>query len=162
MHQDFSPSAHPPLSISRLVPADLWQTSRLHRSLLSYGFLPQLGNTFVRRWHRTFLDSSYGAAFVAKDGHGEIQGFVLASIDQARYNADVLSHARMALAWRGVLGLAVRPRLAVLFLRSRVGHYLRHIQRPSTVIPASSPTREHAPPASEPAPERPGTALPDE
>ncbi len=151
MNQGFPPSDHPPLSISRLLPADLQQTSRLHRSLLPNGFLPQLGNIFVRRWHRTFLDSSYGAAFVAKDGRGEIQGFVLASTDQARLTADVLSHARMALVWRGLLGLAIRPRLAVRFLRSRASHYLRRMQRP---------TKEHAPPASSPAPGGSGTALP--
>lgn len=160
MHQGFSPSDHPPLSISRLIPADLRQTSSLHRSLLPNGFLPQLGNTFVRRWHRTFIDSSHGAAFVAKDKQGQIQGFVLASTDQARYTADVLSHNRMALAWRGVFGLAVRPRLAVRFLRSRARHYLRHIQRPSTVIPARSPTTEQSTQASSPNPGGPETAPP--
>lgn len=154
MDQGFSLFDDPPLSISRLTPADIRQTSYLHRYLLPYGFFPQLGAGFVRRWHLTFVDSSYGVAFVAKDRRGVIQGFLLASTDQARYTADVLLTSRVALGWRATLALTVRPRLAVHFLRSRAVRYMRRTRSASIILPGQSTVRERLPPPSSPDPIR--------
>lgn len=156
----FTQSDHPAPTISRLTPADVRQTSRLQRSLLPYAFFSQLGTTFIRRWHRTFIDSPYGVALVAKDQCGDIQGFLVASTDQTRHTVDVLHRSKLALAWRGALALALRPRLAVRFLRSRAGRYARRLRGSSAVRPIHPTSGVNRSPTPSPESGRGRTAMP--
>ncbi|WP_336922491.1 GNAT family N-acetyltransferase [Aquipuribacter sp. SD81] len=112
--------------VRALRPADTARTARLHRRLLPNGLFPRLGQAFVRRWHRTFLDTpaALGLGVVRS---GEVVAFVLVTLDQRLYLRHVLRTHRTALLWRGALGLLVRPAVLVRFLRTRVRAYARHL-----------------------------------
>ena len=79
------------------VPEDLHLTARAHVDLLPFGLFPSLGVGFVRRRHRTFLDSPHGAGYVVIDpqapGNGTV-GFLLGTTDQAAHTAAVLADRR--------------------------------------------------------------------
>ncbi|MDG4801434.1 GNAT family N-acetyltransferase [Micromonospora sp. WMMD980] len=103
---------------------DLIGMSRAHVAFLPIGLFPSLGAAFVRRWHRTYLDSPHGLGLVAVDAvsNGAVVGFVLGASDQAAYAA-ALAGDRRALAFlalAGLVALGARPRAAARLLRSRV------------------------------------------
>nr|WP_210000630.1 GNAT family N-acetyltransferase [Paeniglutamicibacter kerguelensis] len=108
------------------------------------GLFPLLGPRFVRHWHATFLDAPWGFAFIAEttgpDGPVP-SGFLFGSSDQLRHVDDVLRSHRTRLGIQGVLGLAVRPRLCLGFLRTRARPYLRRLlKRPvPETVPAAGP-----------------------
>lgn len=83
-----------------------------------------MGARFVRRWHRTFLDGSYGVTLVVVDpaapGSGVV-GLLLGTTDQAAHTDALLADRRslIELAWAGALAMLHRPRLAVHFIRTR-------------------------------------------
>ena len=122
------------------------QTAALHRELLPHGLFPSLGDRFVRRWHATFVDSPYGVSAVAVDAGGRCCGFLLGTIDQRRYTSQTLRDDGVALAAWAALGLLRRPRLAVHFLRTRAGAYLRRVL--ATRLPAQA--QAVPPPAGQP------------
>ncbi len=115
------------LRIAPLQRADLAQSARMHRMLLPHGLFPRLGYRFMRRWHRTFVDSPHGVALGAVDEQGNMHGFLLATTDQVMYTRSVLASARRALAWRGALALAMRPAVAAQFMRTRSVRYLKRL-----------------------------------
>lgn len=130
--------------LRRMRAADASQTAELHRRLLPNGLFPRLGPRFLRRWHVTFLDtpSAMGLTVVH---HGEVVAFVLASVDQRLYLQHTLRRHRLALMWRGALGLLVRPHVLAHFLRTRVRAYARHLlpggkrRAPTAGSPARGP-----------------------
>ncbi len=105
---------------------DTTRTARLHRHLLPNGLFPRLGSRFLRRWHRTFLDTP-AATGLAVTHQGEVVAFVLATLDQRLYLQHTLRRHRWPLMWRGALGLLTRPAVLVRFLRTRVRSYARHL-----------------------------------
>lgn len=118
----------PPLRLAPMQPAHTSMSARLHRELLPHGLFPRLGQRFMRRWHRTFVDSPHGVALGVMDEQGVLRGFLIATVDQAGYTRDVLESARWALGWRGAIALAARPRLAAQFVRTRSRRYLRRLR----------------------------------
>lgn len=126
------------LRIAPLREQDTAQSAMLHQTLLPHGLFPRLGMRFMRRWHRTFVDSPYGVALGAVDEGGTLHGFIVATTDQDRYTGDVLSSARLALAWRGMLALLVRPAVGLHFLRTRAGRYLRRLIGLRPAAPAAT------------------------
>lgn len=116
----------PGYRLRRMRPADTRQTAVLHRRLLGTGLFPRLGNGFVARWHRTFLDNP-AAVGLAVVHHGEVVAFALVALDQRLYLRATLRRHRTALLWRGLLGLLVRPPLLLRFLRTRLRAYARHL-----------------------------------
>lgn len=127
--------------------ADLPATARAHVRLLPVGLFPALGARFVRRWHRTYLSVPHSVALVVVDPaareHGVV-GFLLGSTDQAAQTAALLGNRRLllGLAVAGTLALLRRPRLAVQFLRTRAGNWLRRLLRrpaPDPEGPGSAP-----------------------
>jgi GNAT superfamily N-acetyltransferase len=142
-------SAAPATASDRLVlrPAghdDLHLTARVHVDLLPIGLFPALGTHFVRRWHRTFVDSPHGAIYVVIDpqapGNGFV-GFLLGTTDQAAYTAAVLADPRAmaGLALRGSTALLRRPRLGWHFTRSRALPWARRLFHPRSAVPAAAP-----------------------
>lgn len=144
-----APLVDAPLGPVELRPLDLRDlafTAALHAQALPHGFFADLGPRFLRGYHATFLDSPHAVAFVATLG-GHPAGVLVGILDPALHTRWVLRRRGMKLALRGALALAVRPRVALRFLRTRVRRYahawLRHRHRPAE----QAPTAESSQPA---------------
>ena len=111
------------VSVHPMTYGDTEQTADLYITHLPIGFFPQLGKVFVRRWLRTFIDSSSATSLVIRDGDGGVAAFLLATTDQHAYVRDVIHHDRLALAWRGATALLLRPGVGKRFLRTRAKRY---------------------------------------
>ncbi|WP_218566389.1 GNAT family N-acetyltransferase [Vallicoccus soli] len=152
------PPAPSPSVVRDLRPADLPWTAATHVRLLPHGLFPRLGGAFVRRWHLGHRTSPYGVALVA-ERDGRPVGFLVGAVDQRRHVAWTLEHERLALALRGVLGLALHPAVLAVFVRTRLVRYARRLL-PLPAAPASgggasrpaTPASAPAGPAGEPAP----------
>jgi GNAT superfamily N-acetyltransferase len=136
-----------------LRPADTDVTARLHRELLPNGLFPSLGPRFVRRWHRTFLDTP-AAMGLAVVHDGRLVAFVLATLDQRLYLHHVLRSHRWPLMWRGALGLLLRPHVLWRFLRTRVRAYARHLLPGRLGRPGTADASRPPGPDGSPRPER--------
>ncbi|WP_369054701.1 GNAT family N-acetyltransferase [Kineococcus terrestris] len=135
-----APGADPVVVLRDAAPGDLAATAALQQRYLPLGLFPQLGDRFVRRWHRTFCDSPAAWAGVLVDPDG-VCGYALLATDQRAYLRDVLTRDRLPLAVLGAAGLLRRPGLAVRFARTRARRYARRLLRPVR-RPAS--TGDHA------------------
>lgn len=123
--------------LRRATAADLDATAQLHIEQLPVGFFPDLGPRFMRRWHRTFLDSPNAVAFVAvcRDGAREdVCAFLLGSTDEAAHMRALLADRRclLTLASTAALSLLRHPPLAVRFLRTRAGPWTGRFLRTMT------------------------------
>lgn len=140
-----APSVAPPVVVRPLAPGDHRWVADLHVQELPHGLFPALGRRFVRRWHRAHVASPYGTAHVA-ERDGEPLGFLLGSVDRRTHVAWVLRHRRTGLALAGLGALALRPRVAATFLRTRAGRYARRLLgRPSPVVPPTAPDQPAGP-----------------
>lgn len=128
------------LVVRPMARSDCRATADLHVQYLGDGLFPRLGPRFVRRWHQTFVDSPDAVAHVAARPDGEVLGFVAAAVDQRGYVADALRNARVPLLVRGGLAMAVRPRVAAVFLRTRLRSYWARLRRPVRPGPAGPRT----------------------
>ena len=136
-----SPAPATDIVVRPLGVQHLSETARLHIQYLGAGLFPRLGGRFVRRWHQTFIDSPHACGFIATDPGGAVLGFLIGSIDQRKYVAHTLQTAKWPLALRGAGALAVRPWLAVAFVRTRLLSYLRRMSHPQrTTDHSSTPT----------------------
>ncbi|ABM10489.1 MULTISPECIES: hypothetical protein [Micrococcaceae] len=97
------------------------------------GLFPRLGEAFVRRWHKTFLDTPRGIALIAEAGAPDAViplGFLIGSTDQVRDVNETLHGRRTGLILSALAALACRPRLWVPFVRTRGRTYLQRIAFP--------------------------------
>ncbi|MDG4774028.1 GNAT family N-acetyltransferase [Solwaraspora sp. WMMD792] len=122
--------------------ADLATTARTHVEFLPVGLFPSLGAGFVRRWHRTYLDSRHGVGYVVTDPttpDGDVVGFLLGTTDQAAHMAALFADRRAlaSLAAAGAGALARRPTLARQ-LSSRAVPWARQIAQRRSGQPAPS------------------------
>lgn len=118
--------------------ADVAATARLHVRNLPLGLFPRLGERFVARWHRAFVESPNAVALVAVDPVGRVTGFLVGALDQPAFRQELLTRHRTGLVIRGAAALAVRPRVLALFLRTRLRPYLRRLgpsRRPAATAP---------------------------
>ncbi|WP_202864638.1 GNAT family N-acetyltransferase [Micromonospora endolithica] len=137
--------SHPRLVLRPATRGELRATARAHVDFLPTGLFPSLGARFVRRWHRSFLDSPYGVCYVVVDadapGDGLV-GFLLGTTHQSAHTATLLGDRRAiaSFAITGVTAMARRPRVAVRLLRSRVGPWARRLltRRPAGRMPDRS------------------------
>lgn len=114
--------------------------AQLHVDDLPHGLFPRLGKTFVRRWHRSHLESPHGVAFVAlRDGNPI--GFALGTTDRPANVVWLLAHRRGALVPAALLALLLRPTLLSDFVATRAGRYLRRLSHRGTAetTPARRP-----------------------
>lgn len=128
------------VSLRPMAREDCDATADLHVRYLGDGLFPRLGRRFVRRWHATFVDSAHAVAHVAVRPDGEVLGFVVAAVDQRAYVTHTLQEARLSLLVRGGLAMLVRPRVAVVFARTRVRSYWARLRRPVKPGPAGPRT----------------------
>lgn len=116
------------VTIAPATESDLQVTSELHVRALSSGLFPALGSRFLAHYHRTFVGSPHAVALVARD-QGRTIGFVLGTADGSAHQRWVIRQHGWRLALSGLLAMLVRPRVAVTFLRTRVGRYARGLAR---------------------------------
>nr|MDT0658879.1 GNAT family N-acetyltransferase [Micromonospora sp. DSM 115978] len=119
--------------------ADLPAMSRAHTELLPMGLFPSLGARFLRRWQRTFLESTHGVGIVAVDTTtppGEVIGLVLGASDHHAHTTELARNRRAlaSLAVAGCLALMVRPRVAVRAARSRLRPLARRLLRVGALL----------------------------
>lgn len=133
---------HPvPVTVRTARTTDVAATARLHVRNLPIGLFPQLGERFVARWHRAFVQSPHAVALVAvatdPDGTTRVSGFLAGVVDPPAFRAEVLARHRMTLAVHGIRSLAVRPRVLARFLRTRLFPYLCRLRapRPDAAVP---------------------------
>lgn len=117
---------------------DLRFAAGLHAEALPHGFFVELGPGFLRAYLATFLDSPHAVALLATLG-GHPVGTLVGVLDPARHARWVLRRRGLDLAWRGALALAVRPRVALRFLRTRVGRYVHGWRRHRKGPPVAAP-----------------------
>lgn len=110
------------------IPADLARTATIHRAQLPHGLFPELGERFLRAYHRSYLDSPHAVARVAT-ADDEVVGFIVGTVDEHTHRDWVLRNHGIRLALWGLLGLVTHPRTLWWFLRTRVGRYLRAVLR---------------------------------
>ena len=128
-------------AVQSMTYPDIPQTADLHIAHLPNGFFPQLGNGFVRRWHRTFIDAPSGVALTIRDGEDNVAAFLLGTTDQHSYVREVLDSDRFALAWRGAHGLLTHPSAGRRFVRTRATRYARRLwTRPQNSTPQTRDT----------------------
>ncbi|MBW0108823.1 GNAT family N-acetyltransferase [Pseudonocardia sp. KRD-182] len=130
-----------PVLVREAVAADVPSTARLHIEHLPVGLFPRLGHRFVACWHSAHLDSPHAVALVvdgpSPDGGRCIAGFLIGALDRHAFQQELLSRYRTRLVVRGAGALALRPRVLVDFLRTRLRPYLRHLRtpRPTPSVP---------------------------
>lgn len=113
-----------------LCRCDLTRTANLHRQQLPHGLFPSLGESFLRIWHSTFIDSPSGHAVVVFDSTtGDLAGYLLLATEPSAHVRDAINNHRAAMALRAIAALASRPGLALWFVRTRSRRYLSRINR---------------------------------
>lgn len=128
------PAAPPPAIAIVLREAglhDLPMSAQLHLDELPIGLFPEFGARFLRRWHRSFVDRRHAVALVATDHEGTVVGFLLGTLDHRAHIADLLRERMtvLSLAAHAGAAMAVRPRTAVRFLRTRLRPWCRAVAR---------------------------------
>lgn len=112
------------VAVRPIVDADLDFCAALHAETLPHGFFAQLGHRFLKAYLATFVASPEAVALLATAA-GTRVGMVVGMIRPAAHTRWVMRHHGPRLALRGLLGLASRPGLAILFARTRVPRYRR-------------------------------------
>lgn len=119
--------------------ADCPVTSRLHAQSLPDSFFARLGERFLRAYHQSFVDSPHAVALVILSGK-EIDGFLLAALTPGAHGAHVLRQWGVKLAALGAKSLLARPRLLVVFVRTRAARYVRGLWRRRSVVDSAPAT----------------------
>lgn len=116
------------LRLRPMTEEDLSFAADLHRLLLAHGFFARLGERFLRHYYRTFLTSPHGHAEIALVGDRPA-GVLVGTLDHGEHYAWTLRRNGPRLALEGAVGLLTHPAELTLFLRTRVGRYLRGVLR---------------------------------
>lgn len=114
--------------VRRLTRAETEFAARCHAEALPHGLFPSLGHDFLTRYYDLFVDSPYAVALVASF-EGRPVGVLAGTVANEAHYQWVLRHRAAPLAGSALAALAVRPRTAVYFLRTRTGHYSRAVGR---------------------------------
>lgn len=115
-------------SVREMKPVDLVFAAELHMRFFPDGFFPRLGRAFLIEYYRSFLDSPTATAIVA-ERDGAPCGYLVGMLNPVAHRREVVRRHGRRLALRAVGSLAVRPRLAVEFTRTRLHRYGRALFR---------------------------------
>lgn len=107
---------------------DLPFCAQLHLDALPHGFFARLGPRFLRAYYASFLESPHAVALLAAV-RGHPAGFLVGIVDPPLHRRWVLRHRGGWLAVLGATALAIRPSVAIQFLRTRVARYIRTWRR---------------------------------
>ncbi|MEO7836428.1 MAG: GNAT family N-acetyltransferase [Acidimicrobiales bacterium] len=131
------------LSVRAMTPSDLRFSAALHQRSLPHGFFVELGEGYLRLYHRSFVVSPYAPALVAEAG-GRPIGFLVGVLDAARHRHFAVRRMGLVLAARATAAMLVRPRVAAWFVRHRLCLYARRLVAALTgggvVKPAKAPS----------------------
>lgn len=125
---------------------DLRFASELHRRWLGHGLFPALGPTFLRCYLRTFLSAPDAVGLVA-EVDGAAVGFLVGVFDEPSHFRRIVRQHGPRLSVTGVIALALRPRLAWRFARTRMRRYisgLRRLARSDESVAAQAPASPSA------------------
>lgn len=132
----------PTLDVRPATPADAAAIAELHARLLPHGFFAELGQGFLRAYHRSFMASPHAVSIVACRS-GRVVGLIAGALDAGEHQRFVIRHHGVRLLTAGAAALAVRPALLLRFLTTRLGRYGRGLLR------AARPPQEVTGPATE-------------
>lgn len=118
---------------------DLVRAARLHRQHLPHGLFPRLGERFLRRYLRTYLNTPTAVALVIEGGNGMF-GFLCGTVDRRSHREHVLRHHAASLVRGGLLSLTLHPAVAVHFVRTRAWRYLTALVHVARRRRAEAPT----------------------
>lgn len=110
---------------------DLDFCAALHADALPHGFFVELGPRFLRSYYATFLDSPHAVALLASVG-GHPAGALVGVLSPRAHARWVLRRRAVTLALRGAASMALRPRPALRFLKTRLGRYAASWRRHAT------------------------------
>lgn len=110
----------------------------LHAATLDHGFFPQLGRRFMRAYLSTYVTSPHATAWIVTARDAPV-GMVVGVLQPGAHGRWVLRRHGLRLAALGASALAVRPRLAARFARTRLGRYRRAWRRAKGPAQAPSP-----------------------
>lgn len=102
---------------------DLVRAARLHRQHLPHGLFPSMGERFLRRYLRTYLNTPTAVA-LAIEGENGTFGFLCGTVDRRSHREHVLRHHAASLVRGGLISLTLNPAVAVHFVRTRAWRYL--------------------------------------
>lgn len=122
---------------------DLPVVTDMHRAEFREGFFVRLGPRFLRRYYRTFLDGPLATALVCETD-GAVCAYLVGVLDPPQHRRLLIRHHGPSLAIHAFAGLAVRPGLALHFLRTRARRYLRTLVKQSRAASAASEPTELA------------------
>lgn len=131
---------HDGLTLRETRDGDVPAVVALHLAHLPHGLFPRLGRGFMARWHRTFLGARHGVSLVVVDADDRVVGFLAGATAQRTHVRTVLAEQKVPLALAGIGALAVRPGVALHFLRTRARSYLRRLLGVQRVAAAPTPT----------------------
>jgi ribosomal protein S18 acetylase RimI-like enzyme len=126
-------------TVDRLDEGSVRFAAKLHATTLPSGFFARLGPRWLRAYYRTFIDSPYAVALVARLD-GQRAGVLVGATDSARHYAWVIRTRGPSLAVLAALAMVGRPRVAALFVRTRARRYARRLlRRPTTPVVTTQP-----------------------
>src|SRR3546814_5068538 len=96
---------------------DLVRAARLHREHLPHVLFPGLGERFLRRYLRTYLNTPTAVALAIEGEHGMF-GFLCGTVDRRAHREHVLRHHAASLVRGGVISLTSHPAVAMRFVRT--------------------------------------------
>lgn len=135
------------LHVRPAVPGDARAIAAIHQRLLPHGFFAELGRRFLHVYHRSFMTSPHAVSLVAcRDD--DVIGFIAGATDAHAHQRYVIRRHGLQLVVAGSVALLFRPALAMRFVSTRLGRYLRGLSRalPSR---ATRPTGAGAAPSDE-------------
>lgn len=121
-------SATPVVTLRPMAQPDVAWSADLHRRALAVGLFPSLGQRFLRRYHRTFIESPYAVALVVAVDDIPA-GFVLGILRSEAHRQETLRTRGIRLAFIGLGAILVRPALLFRFTRTRLRAYVRALWR---------------------------------
>lgn len=105
---------------------DVAFTAALHHAELPHGFFPKLGAPYLRAYHHTYVTSPHSVALVVEDA-GRPCGFLVGTVRHSDHNRFVVRTHGLRLSVAALRAMLTRPRLAVQFVSTRLGRYVRSL-----------------------------------
>lgn len=120
--QSLAPGEDVPLRA--MVRDDLPEVAKLHIQHFPDGYYARLGEGFLAAHYRGYLESPHAVAFVVAC-EGELQAFLVGSLDEVGHQRHLARRRRFAVAVAGALALGARPALWRDFIGVRAPWYAR-------------------------------------
>lgn len=131
----------PDLSLRAMEPRDLAFVVSQHRLHFPDGFFARLGPRFLTAYYRSYAFGPGAHSYIAQS-RGHAIGYLVGVTDAVTHRQHLLGKDRRSLAVRGSVALAMRPRLAAHFVRTRAGRYGRAVLRRGATGAATVTTRD--------------------